>query len=353
MNNQLLNLITVQFKAFLREPAIIFWSIIFPLAIAGVLGIAFNQPDEPVRTVAVVKNEHVDASKNLKRLRLLAQDSPTTSDARFAFFPTTKDSAQIKMKRGEINLFIEVGPKDSLFFNFDPKNAEGRLAYLLLDNKLLKGERQTELTVVRPVTTIGSRYIDFLIPGLIALGIMNSCIWGIGWNLIEFRIKKLMRRMIATPMKRTYFLLAQILSRAVLCSIEAALLFLFAYLVFGVTMQGSLLAFVLVFLSGIMAFAGVAVIASSRVSNNQEGNGVINAVVLPMTILSGIFFSYRGFPDWAVVIIEKLPLTMLSDAIRAIFNEGATLQDVGAQIIGLISIGFVLFVAGLRIYKWY
>src|SRR5699024_9918799 len=114
-----------------------------------------------------------------------------------------------------------------------------------------------------------------------------------------------------------------------------------------------LLAFVLVFLAGIMAFAGIAIIASSRVSNNQEANGIINAVVLPMTILSGIFFSYRGFPDWAVAIIEKLPLTMLSDAIRSIFNEGACLQDVADQIIGLVIIGVITFILGIRVYKWH
>ena len=345
MNNQLLNLIAVQFKAFLREPAVIFWSVIFPLAIAGVLGIAFSQPEETTRKVAVIKNEYVANSQNLQRLQ---QDT----DTQFAFFHASFDTVQLQMKRGEVNLFIEVGPEDSLIFNFDPKNTEGRMAYLLLENKLLNAA-QSSPTAMRPVTTVGSRYIDFLIPGLIALGIMNSCIWGIGWNLIEYRIKKLMRRMVATPMKRTYFLLAKIISRAVLCSIEAILLFFFAYFVFGVTMQGSLFAFILVFLAGIMAFAGIAVVASSRVSNNQEANGIINAVVLPMTILSGIFFSYRGFPDWAVAIIEKLPLTMLSDAIRAIFNEGAGLQDVIGQIIGLVLIGFITLALGLRIYKWY
>ncbi len=345
MNNQLLNLITVQFKAFLREPAIIFWSIIFPLAIAGVLGIAFNQSEEAVRKVAVVNNEYVSNSQNIK----LLQDQ---EHVQFDFFYGSFDSVQLSMKRGDINLFVEVGPSDSLIFNFDPKNAEGRMTYLMLENKLLSAT-QISPASVRPITDLGSRYIDFLIPGLIALGIMNSCIWGIGWNLIEYRIKKLMRRMVATPMKRTYFLLAKIISRAVLCSIEAILLFFFAYFVFGVTMQGSLLAFILVFLAGIMAFAGIAVVASSRVSNNQEANGIINAVVLPMTILSGIFFSYRGFPDWAVAIIEKLPLTMLSDAIRAIFNEGAGLQDVIGQIIGLVLIGFITLALGLRIYKWY
>lgn len=345
MNNQLLNLIAIQFKAFFREPAIIFWSIIFPLAIAGVLGIAFSQPEEPIRKVAIVDNEHASKSHNLQQLQ-------QQEVVQFDFFYTSLDSVVVKMKRGDINLYVEVAPDDSLIFNFDPKNSEGRLTYLLLENKLLSAHGSSP-TTVRPITDIGSRYIDFLIPGLIALGIMNSCIWGIGWNLIEYRIKKLMRRMVATPMKRTYFLLAQILSRAVLCSVEAALLFLFAYFVFDVTMQGGLLAFVLVFLAGIMSFAGIAIIASSRVSNNQEANGIINAVVLPMTILSGIFFSYRGFPDWAVAIIEKLPLTMLSDAIRAIFNEGATLQDVAGQIIGLVIIGVITFVLGIRIYKWH
>ena len=159
--------------------------------------------------------------------------------------------------------------------------------------------------------------------------------------------------MVATPMKRSYFLLSQIISRAVLSAIEAGLLFIFAYLVFDVTMKGSLLALILVFLAGIMAFAGISVIASSRATSTQEGNGIINAIVLPMTILSGIFFSYRSFPDWAVAIIEKLPLTMLSDATRAIFNEGATLQDVGWQVTGLMITGLVFFVLGLRIYKWY
>lgn len=345
MNNQLLNLIAVQFKAFFREPAIIFWSIIFPLAIAGVLGIAFSQPEEAIRKVAIVDSEYASNSTNLQELQ-------QQEKVQFDFFYAPLDSVLLKMKRGDINLYVEVGSDDSLIFNFDPKNAEGRLTHLLLENKLLSAH-QSSPTTVRPITDVGSRYIDFLIPGLIALGIMNSCIWGIGWNLIEYRIKKLMRRMVATPMKRTYFLLAQILSRAVLCSVEAALLFLFAYFVFDVTMQGSLLAFVLVFLAGIMAFAGIAIIASSRVSNNQEANGIINAVVLPMTILSGIFFSYRGFPDWAVAIIEKLPLTMLSDAIRSIFNEGAGLQDVAGQIIGLVIIGVITFILGIRVYKWH
>ena len=352
MNSSLLNLISVQFKAFFREPAILFWALIFPLAIAGVLGIAFHQNEDLTRTVAIIKSKAASESKSLSQLEAFATGRANNETAQFEFYRTSYDSAELLLKRGEITLFIEVGSNDSLIFNFDPKNAEGRLTSLLLENRLLKGE-QTGKFKVSPITDQGNRYIDFLIPGLIALGIMNSCIWGIGWNLIEYRIKKLMRRMVATPMKRSYFLLGHIISRAALSAIEAGLLFAFAYFVFDVSMKGSFLALTAVFLAGLMAFAGISVIASARATSTQEGNGIINAIVLPMTILSGIFFSYRSFPDWAVTIIEKLPLTMLSDAIRAVFNEGATLQDIGWQVIGLVLTGVVFFVLGLRIYKWY
>lgn len=352
MNNSLINLVIVQFKEFFREPAILFWALIFPLAIAGVLGIAFTKQAEPIRKIAIIQSEKSESSENLEKLKFQYNHLNQNDAQQFSFFYSPYDSAETKLKRGEINLFIEVAANDSLIFNFDPQNAEGRLTYLMLENKFYKNE-SSDLLKIKPITAIGNRYIDFLIPGLIALGIMNSCIWGIGWNLIEARIKKLMRRMVATPMKKSYFLLGHIISRAVLSSVEAGLLFLFAYFVFGVTMQGSFWAFLVIFFTGIMAFAGISVIASSRATSTQEGNGIINAIVLPMTILSGVFFSYRSFPDWAVAIIEKLPLTMLSDGLREIFNEGATLQDIGGQVLGLAITGILFFVIGLKIYKWY
>ncbi len=352
MNNSLYNLIAVQFKEFFREPAIIFWALIFPLAIAGVLGIAFTKQEEPVRKIAIIENSLASGSSNLAKLIERNSQATVNDLPSFEFINMTAEEAALKLKRGEINVFIEVAEQDRLNFNFDPLNAEGRLVYLMLENNFLQQDRIHALAV-KPITTQGNRYIDFLIPGLIALGIMNSCIWGIGWNLIEGRIKKLMRRMVATPMRKSYFLLGHIISRAVLAALEAALLLIFAYYVFDINIQGSYLAFAVVFFTGVMAFAGIAVFASSRATTTTEGNGIINAIVLPMTILSGIFFSYRSFPDWAITIIEKLPLTMLADALREIFNEGATLANVGGYIAGMAITGLVFFVAGLRIYKWY
>jgi ABC-2 type transport system permease protein len=206
---------------------------------------------------------------------------------------------------------------------------------------------------VEAVTSKGNRYIDFLIPGLLALGIMNSCIWGIGWNLIDSRIKKLLRRMVATPMKKSTFLAAHMITRFIVIFCEASLLFIFARLAFGVEIQGSPIALFLVYVAGTFAFAGIAILTSSRASNTQVGNGLINAVVLPMTIVSGVFFSYHNFPDWIEVFVKYLPLTLLAESMRAIFNEGAGLAQVFIPCVILSITGVVTFISGLRIYKWY
>jgi ABC-2 type transport system permease protein len=182
---------------------------------------------------------------------------------------------------------------------------------------------------------------------------MNSCIWGIGWNLIDSRIKKLLRRMVATPMKKSVFLTAHMITRFIVLFSEASILFVFARVAFGVVIQGSPLALLLVYLSGTFAFAGIAILTSSRAANTQVGNGLINAVVLPMTIVSGVFFSYHNFPDWIEAIVKFLPLTLVADSLRAIFNEGAGIKQIFLPVVILITTGALTFVAGLKIYKWY
>ena len=159
--------------------------------------------------------------------------------------------------------------------------------------------------------------------------------------------------MVATPMKKSSFLIAQFAARFTLGIVEALLLIGFAWWYFDMHMQGDILAFVLIFLAGNVAFTGIAILVSSRTSKTEVGNGMINAIVMPMMILSGIFFSYHNFPDWAVVVIEKLPLTLLADNIRSIFIEGAGLPQVMMPTLALAGLGLITFLAGLKIYKWY
>jgi ABC-type multidrug transport system permease subunit len=206
---------------------------------------------------------------------------------------------------------------------------------------------------IKPLTLKGTRYIDFLVPGLITMGIMMSCMWGISYGIIEKRSKKLLRRLVATPMRKSHFLIALITVRIIMNLIESAVLLIFSLFAFKISVQGDITALVIVYLAGNIAFSGIAVFVSSHTSNTEVGNGLINVVVMPMMVLSGIFFSYHNFPDWSIGVIKNLPLTMFTDGIRSIFNEGAGFQEVAIPIFILTLTGTLFFAAGLKIFKWH
>lgn len=363
--NALFQLITIRFREFIREPGIIFWSIIFPILMAWVLGVAFSRRGELVQNIALVgdyqKNEKLSAflepgiEKDPKTgstyfsKELLSEELGKT---RFKFIEAEWDSAILLMKRGKINLIVKAND-DRINYHFDPQNPEAKLNYILISSSINHFDKLYDVAYVEPMTTVGTRYIDFLIPGLMAMGIMNSIIWGISYALIDMRIKKLMRRMVATPMKKSEFLISHLVARLALSIVEAAILFFFAKAFFDIKISGSIPAFAMMFLSGNIVFTGIAILISSRVNNSRVGTGLINVILLPMTILSGIFFSYHNFPDFAISIIKQLPLTMLADGIRSIFIERAGIQDIIVKFSILTIEGIVCFIIGLRIYKWY
>jgi ABC-2 type transport system permease protein len=356
MNKSLFQLVALQFKIFFREPAIIFWAVIFPILMAWVLGVAFTNKGEMKKTVAVAGNI------NEKHVAWLKPDSGNTlikqfgedieNPIRMKFIFTDEAAALLLMKRGEINLFLQqIG--DTITYRYDPQNPDAVNTYLMIEREINRSGDPIVRSSIMPVTTKGNRYIDFLIPGLIAMGIMNSCLWGISWNLIEFRMKKLLRRMVATPMSKKDFLLSNLITRTLIGAFETSMLLLFAFLYFRISLEGSIVALILIYLAGIMAFAGIAIMVSSRTGSSQIGNGLINAVTLPMMVVSGIFFSYHNFPDWCIPFIKYLPLTLLADSIRSIFIEGAGLREIITPFTVLVLTGVVTFFTGLKMYKWY
>ena len=369
MNKILFRLVISQFKLFFREPGVVFWSFGFPVLMAWILGIAFANKGEIERNIAVVAenpeevylvpewllNKTGTASTKYSRESGLEWKVGEShgEQAHFRFLVMSEDAAILALKRGQITLWIEGSPERDLRFRFDPNNTDARLTYLLLESAFRKQKSLNRKTEVLPLTTIGIRYVDFLIPGLMAISIMNACLWGIGWNLIELRIKKLLRRMVATPLKKSVFLLSHGLNRMFISAAELLLLYVFAHFYFDITIQGSLLALSLIFLSGYSAFAGIAVLISSRAENTQSGNGLINSVTLPMFILSGIFFSYHNFPDWLIPYVEVLPLTILTNSLRGVITEGIGLAQAIQPAIGLFGIGGVCFTMGLRLYRWH
>ncbi len=372
---QLWQLISALFREIIREPGVLFWGILFPILMSLGLGLAFTKKSDVIRKVAIIDlAEKTDSGsdktsfagflqKNCERNSRREPDTwqwkYTIKDEKlgnsiFLFYSMRYDEAIRFLKRGTINVLL-FEKKDSLEYHFDPMNPDAQLTYLKLSAIAGKGEINpiTNNAAIKPLTVTGTRYIDFLVPGLISMGVMMSSMWGISYGIIEKRSKKLLRRLVATPMKKSHFLIALITVRVVMNFIESLVLFLFALIAFKMTIQGSIPALILTFLAGNIAFAGIAVFVSSHTSNTEVGNGLINFVVFPMMVLSGIFFSYQNFPDWSLPVIKNLPLTMLTDGIRSIFNEGAGFHEVTFPIMILLAVGTLFFSAGLKIFKWH
>jgi ABC-2 type transport system permease protein len=354
MNKPFINLVALQFKEFFREPEIIFWAFILPIVLSWLLGIAIGSGAVSTsEKVAVV--EGADGTREFWSSWIARAAGPASEKHGIEFATLSRDEAILALKKGEISLFIERVPgEDAVRYSFDPRSGEAQMTYLTLERSLdasWPGSRPP--SGVASLRIQGTRYVDFLVPGLLAMDIMSSALWGIGWALIEIRIKKLLRRMAATPMHKSFFLASHFVTRLIVNAIEFLSLFVFVYFYFGVRIQGSVAALVTIFIAGNMAFAGLSILMSSRTANPRVGNGLINAITFPMTLLSGVFFSYHHFPEWAIPLVRKLPLTMLADSIRSIFNEGAGFAQVGLPALVLASMGALFFFVGMRVYKWY
>lgn len=333
-------LILTELRQFWREPGTLFWTFVFPLGLAGALGLGLNHRPKPTYVVGFSTKQ---------KPFFLFSEQPNAS--RIIFKAMNRDAALHALQKGEVLIFAETDSSGKLTFSFDPANSEAQQAFLILENSMLKQQHKTSWQVA-PLTTQGYRYIDFFIPGLLAMSIMNSCLWGIGWALVEYRMKKLLRRMAASPMRKSDFLLAQMITRFILLVLELGLLIAFAYGVFQVKLQGSWFAFVWLTIAGTWAFSGMAFLMSSRTAKTTIANGLINAITLPMTLVSGIFFQYQGFPEPLVAVIKWLPLTLLADNLRGIFNEGYQMSHILLPSGVLFGMGSLLFVCAMRIYKW-
>ena len=362
---QLYQLTLTQFLETIREPEVLFWGIIFPVLLAVGLGLAFTQTSESTYRIAMVESRPTQLDSLLsvhgkedrewgKPVVVWKITDQILGDTRFLFTFSQWDDAIVALKRGEADLIVtdSVG---EIQYHFDPHNSQAQLAYMKLSGLIMESSSvQTDREkTIQPLTLKGVRYIDFLLPGLIALGILNSLCWGICYSVVERRSQKLLRRMVATPMKKSNYLIAMTLVRFIMNCVEASVLLFFAWLFFGTIIQGNVGALVVLFISGNIAFAGMAVLMGSRTSKIEVGNGLINAATMPMMILSGIFFSYKNFPAWSIGFIKFLPLTLFTDALRSIFNEGGGWLEIATPSILLSSFGILCFGAGVKWFKWY
>jgi ABC-type multidrug transport system permease subunit len=328
-------------RSFFREPSALFWSFGFPILLTVALGIAFrSRPPEPVRAA-------VEAGDGAEGIRAtLGAGTNVVAEV------LSPEAARAALRTGHAALVVV--PGDPPTYRFDPTRPESRLARAVADDLLQRAAGRGD--AFRPsdqqVTEPGSRYVDFLVPGLVGMNVMSAGMWGIGWVIVEDRQKKLLRRMVATPMRRGQYLLSFVLVRLLFLLIEVPVLVLFATLVFGVPMRGSPLALGAVAVLGALAFSGLGLLVASRAKNTQTVGGLINLVMLPMFVFSGVFFSWENFPATMQPAIRALPLTALNDALRAVMNEGASLGALWPQAALLAAVALASFGAALRLFRW-
>jgi ABC-type multidrug transport system permease subunit len=337
-----------------REPEVIFWVFGFPLLLAAGLGFAFR--DKPADVAPVVVIDSSGAQKTQSMLQSASSKSPSDSSAHATIRASIldRDAALKAFHFGKFDLAIESNPDGSYIFYYDPARPESVLARAEADDALesAAGRKDVVTTTAQSSSEPGSRYIDFLIPGLLGMNLMNSGMWGIGFALVEMRQRKLLKRFVATPMRRSDFLLALVSSRLVLMVIEVGLLLGFGVLVFHMRVQGSFVSVVLLGATGAITFGGLGLLTACRAQKIESVSGLLNLVMMPMWIFSGVFFSYQKFPAMAQSFIKLLPLTALIDALRATIIEGASLASQSGRLLVLAVWAAVSFVLALRWFRW-
>lgn len=342
-SHPLIELTLLRIREFTRQPEAVFWTFAFPLLMACALGLAFrNTAPEKMRVAIATTTERAT------ELAAQISQAPTLD----AVVMPAEQAAQ-DLRTGKVALVVQ-GTAAQLEYRFDPTRPDSQIARLAVNDALQRalGRADVAATKDQTYTEPGARYIDFLIPGLLGLNLMSSGLWGLGFTLVLARTQKRLKRLAATPMKRWHFLLSFILSRLVFLAVELVFLFGFAYLVFGVKVQGSFVTTALLATLGAMCFSGVGLLIAARPLTIEGVSGWINLVMMPMWLLSGTFFSASRFPEFLQPVIRALPLTALNDALRAVINEGASLGGVALPVSIVCVWGLVSFLVALKIFRW-
>ena len=343
-DSSIVQLSSVRFKEFVREPEALFWTFVFPILLAIGLGIAFrNRPAEVVHVAVVM--DYPESARVAAAIR---------KSAGLAVEELSSDSAIVALRTGRVALVAVPRGGSGVQYQFDDTRPDARNARLLVDDAIQRGFGRPDPVAVeeRQVRERGSRYIDFVIPGLLGMNIMGSSIWGLGYAIVDARRKKLLKRLVATPMSRVEYLLSYLVSRIGLLVMEVLVLLGFAALFFDVPMRGSLVQLALTILLSTFAFGGIGLLIAARAKTIEGASGLMNVAMMPMWVLSGVFFSSENFPRAVQPVIQALPLTATNDALRATMLRGAGWGPVAPELALLAGWAALTLWLALKWFRW-
>ncbi len=362
IRHPLVEMTVARLKETIREPEAMFWIFVFPILFAIGLGIAFrDRPPEKLPVAidqrmsdAAKVSQMIAAGSNLKPVLISpAQAGQNLRTGKIALV-VSHDPKIISAKNNAADALKANGLGPDFFLIFDPTRPESQLARLAVSDALQAGAGRKDSISLQDekVTEPGSRYIDYLIPGLVGMNLMGSGMWGVGFAIVFARTRKLLKRYAATPMRRSHYLLAFMFSRLMFLVWEVGMVVACGWIFFNVKVYGSILDLILISIIGSMTFAGMGLLVASRATTIEAASGWMNFIMLPMYLLSGGFFSYTRFPAFLIPFIRALPLTALNDAMRAVINEGLPLFHSWLEILVLIAWALVSFTVALKIFRW-
>ena len=337
----IVELTLTRLREFVREPEALFWTFVFPIVMAVVMALAF--PSRASQTVTV----GIPAGDEASSLRSVVAGAPG-----LAVRDIAPGGEQRALREGEVHVIVLPGTPPT--YQFDAARAESHAARLAVDDALKRAAGRVDpwTALEQPVDVPGSRYVDWLIPGLVAMGIMSNGMWGVAFSIVQARMRKLLKRMIASPMRKREYLLAQLLARLLFLAPEVAVPLGFGALALGMPIRGTFAAIAAVTLIGSVAFGAFGLLLATRARTFEAVSGLMNMAMLPMWLLSGVFFSSANFPDSVQPAIQALPLTALVDALRAVVLEGATLGAVRWELVILGCWTVIPFALALWLFRW-
>jgi ABC-type multidrug transport system permease subunit len=332
-------------REFYREPEAVFWVYGFPILMVVGLGIAFR--NQPIEKITVDVEDGPRAAAVLETL---------SKQERFIAARYSDQAARQRLRTGKTDLVVSVTSESEpdYAFLFDPSRPPSLLARNAVDDALQRAAGRQDVAKVteEKFEEPGGRYIDFLVPGLLGMSLMGGGMWGVGFVTVDMRIRKLLKRFLATPMRKSDFLAGIMASRMLFMVPEVIVLLVFARLVFDVRVFGSLLAVIFLIVLGAVMFSGLGLLLAARPRTLEAVSGLMNLVMLPMWMLSGIFFSSDRFPEFAQPFIKLLPLTALIDSLRSVMQDGASLASQWSPIALMIVWSVVSFAAALKWFRW-
>jgi ABC-2 type transport system permease protein len=343
MDRSIVQLTLVRFREFIRQPEAVFWTFVFPILLAVGLGLAFRSRAPDKVKVGVVATQP-DAARVIASLK---------KDSSLIVETMTDSAAALALRTAKIALLV-VPENGGVRYVYDPQRSESANARLVTDRAIQIGGGRTDPVKVteRRVTERGSRYIDFVIPGLLGMNLMGSGVWGIGFAIVDSRGKRLLKRFMATPMSRAEYLMSFLFSRLFFLILEVVTLVGFGALVFKVPLRGSLVELGVISLVSALAFGALGLLIASRARTVEGVSGLMNFVMLPMWIFSGVFFSSSNFPSIVQPVIRILPLTAVNDALRANMLEGTPITALGFQMAVIVGWLLLSFVSALKLFRW-